>query len=158
MPPAKAVKSGKVQPLCDEDRRTIVRWIDLGCPIDVDPNYDPADPNGRSYGWMGDDQRPTLTLTYPQAGANRSLSRILIGMTDAYKGIDLDSFTVIADFEIDGVAAGTNLTDRFQALPDSRWQMKLKRPVTALKQGTLAVSVRDRQGNVSRIERSFSVK
>jgi hypothetical protein len=26
----------------DEDRRTIVRWIDLGCPIDVDPHFAPA--------------------------------------------------------------------------------------------------------------------
>ncbi|MGH7225087.1 MAG: hypothetical protein ACRELF_17840, partial [Gemmataceae bacterium] len=30
MPPPKAVKSGKVKPLTDEDRRTLVRWIDLG--------------------------------------------------------------------------------------------------------------------------------
>ena len=36
MPPPEAVKKGKVQPLSDEDRRTIVRWIDLGCPIDLD--------------------------------------------------------------------------------------------------------------------------
>lgn len=50
MPPAEAVASGKVQPLTDEDRRTIVRWIDLGCPIDVDPQYNPAAPNARSYG------------------------------------------------------------------------------------------------------------
>ena len=33
-------KAGKVQPLTDEDRRTICRWIDLGCPIDLD--YDAA--------------------------------------------------------------------------------------------------------------------
>ena len=33
----------KVAPLSDEDRRTIVRWIDLGCPIDLD--YDPAHPS-----------------------------------------------------------------------------------------------------------------
>ena len=29
-------------PLTDEDRRTLVRWIDLGCPIDLD--YDPQQP------------------------------------------------------------------------------------------------------------------
>jgi hypothetical protein len=75
MRPAEAVKSGKVQPLSDEDRRTIVRWIDLGCPIDVDPNYDPIDPEARRSGWIGDDQRPTLTLTYPQPGANLSLQQ-----------------------------------------------------------------------------------
>jgi hypothetical protein len=36
MPPADAVKEGKVKPLSDEDRRTIARWIDMGCPIDLD--------------------------------------------------------------------------------------------------------------------------
>ena len=49
MPPPEAVAgtyrgSGrrkiKVAPLSDEDRRTLVRWIDLGCPIDLD--FDPA--------------------------------------------------------------------------------------------------------------------
>ena len=54
MPPPKAVQSGKVQPLTDEDRRTIVRWIDLGCPIDFD--YNPAQPQRRGFGWMGDDK------------------------------------------------------------------------------------------------------
>jgi hypothetical protein len=68
MPPPDAVKSGKVAPLTDEDRRTIVRWVDLGCPIDHD--FDPAHPERPGQGWMLDDQRPTLTLTYPQAGAN----------------------------------------------------------------------------------------
>src|SRR5262249_40554168 len=42
MPPPEAVKSGKVAPLTDEDRRTLVRWIDLGCPIDLD--FDPRNP------------------------------------------------------------------------------------------------------------------
>ena len=35
-------KKIKVAPLTDEDRRTLVRWIDLGCPIDLD--YDPKQP------------------------------------------------------------------------------------------------------------------
>ena len=35
-------KKIKVAPLSDEDRLTLVRWIDLGCPIDLD--YDPAQP------------------------------------------------------------------------------------------------------------------
>jgi hypothetical protein len=51
MPPPKAVEGTyegpdgrkiKVAPLSDEDRRTLIRWIDLGCPIDLD--YDPAKP------------------------------------------------------------------------------------------------------------------
>ncbi len=51
---------GKLPPLSDEEKRTFVRWIDLGCPIDLD--YDPANPQARGYGWMLDDNRPTLTV------------------------------------------------------------------------------------------------
>ena len=78
MPPPEAVAGTydgpdgqkiKVAPLTDEDRRTLVRWIDLGCPIDLD--YDPAKPQKRGYGWMLDDQRPTLTLTYPEGRRQR---------------------------------------------------------------------------------------
>jgi hypothetical protein len=69
MPPAEAVKAGKVKGLTDENRRTLVRWIDLGCPIDLDPQYDPKSPSPRSFGWMGDDQRPTIAITEPAAGA-----------------------------------------------------------------------------------------
>src|SRR5262249_11367034 len=101
----------KVAPLTDEDRLTLVRWIDLGCPIDLD--YDPAKPEERGYGWMLDDTRPTLTLTYPRAGANGPLTRILVGMHDYDTGLDMNSFEVTADFALDGVAAGQNLASKF---------------------------------------------
>jgi hypothetical protein len=155
MPPPEAVKSGKVAPLTDEDRRTVVRWIDLGCPIDLD--FDPKQPGRRGKGWMLDDQRPTLTLTQPSAGANGPLTRILVGMYDYDTGLDLASFSVVADFPVDGAAPGTDLAGRFKALPGSRWELTLARPITELHGGRLTVSVRDRQGNVSRIERTFSV-
>src|SRR5262249_38903560 len=71
MPPPEAVKQGKVKALSDEDKRTLVRWIDMGCPVDLD--YDPKQPERRGNGWMLDDQRPTLALTYPHAGKNADL-------------------------------------------------------------------------------------
>jgi RNA polymerase sigma factor (sigma-70 family) len=164
MPPPEAVagtyagldgKKIKVAPLTDEDKRTFARWIDLGCPIDLD--YDPVKPQAASYGWMLDDNRPTLALTYPQAGANAGLTRLLVGMHDYGTGLNLDSFQVVADFPIDGVEPGQNLAAKFQALPDNRWEMKLDKPLAALPQGKLTVSIKDRQGSVSRIERTFSV-
>src|SRR5262249_47506267 len=94
MPPPDAVKAGKVKPLSDEDRRTLIRWIDLGCPIDLD--FDPNHPERRGFGWLFDDQRPTLALTYPKPGANRELSRILVGMSDYGSGLDMGSFSVKA--------------------------------------------------------------
>ena len=166
MPPPEAVAGTyegpdgnkiKVAPLSDEDRRTLVRWIDLGCPIDRD--YDPKNPDRLGVGWMLDDQRPTLTLTYPRAGANTELSRILVGMCDRDSGLDMDSFQVTADFPVDGVEPGQNLVAKlkFQALKENRWELQLAKPVRELATGKLTVAVKDKQGNVTRIERTISV-
>jgi hypothetical protein len=155
MPPPDAVKSGKVKPLTDEDRLTLVRWIDLGCPIDLD--FNPKEPAKRGQGWMSDDQRPTLTLTYPNAGANSELTRILIGMHDVGTGLDTSSFQVTADFPVDGVEAGKNLASRFTTKSQGVWELRLDKPITALPRGSVTVSVKDRQGNITTIERTFSV-
>jgi hypothetical protein len=164
MPPPEAVAGTyegpdgqkiKVAPLTDEDRRMLVRWIDLGCPLDRD--FDPKDPQKRGRGWMLDDQRPTLTLTYPKAGVNESVKRILIGMYDYDTGLDMANFSVTADFAADGVPAGEELAGRFKALPDGRWELTLAQRIKELPRGKLKVAVKDRQGNVTRIERTFSV-
>jgi hypothetical protein len=161
-PPAEAVAGGyvapdgskvKVEGLSDEDRLTIVRWIDLGCPIDLD--YDASDPAKAGYGWMCDDQRPTLAVTYPRAGKNEAVTRVLIGAWDAYRGLDEGSFSLTADFEIDGSAAGTELAGRLIKIGEGVWEMKLTRAIEALSGGTLNVSVKDRQGNVARVERTI---
>jgi hypothetical protein len=165
MPPPEAVagtyvgpdgKKVKVAPLTDEDRRTLVRWIDLGCPIDHD--CDPGQPQRRGKGWMLDDQRPTLTLTYPRIGVNEPLTRILVGMHDYDTGLDMASFQVVADFPIDGAAAGENLVKKFRPKSDGVWELALTAPLDSLPKGKLTVSVRDREGNISRIERTFSVR
>jgi hypothetical protein len=164
MPPPEAVagtyttpegRKIKVEPLTDEDRRMLVRWIDLGCPIDLD--FDAAKPEERGYGWMLDDTRPTLTLTYPRAGVNPELTRIVIGAHDYYTGLDAGSFEVTADFEMDGAAAGQNLAAKLKPKSPGVWELALGKPIAALAKGRLTVSVRDRQGNVTRIERTFSV-
>jgi hypothetical protein len=155
MPPPEAVKAGKVKPLSDEDRRTLVRWVDLGCP--VDKVFDAENPTDRGSGWMFDDQRPTLTLTYPQRGVNDRLNRILVGMHDYNTGIGEESFTVTADFPIDGIKPGENLAARFKEKSQGVRELKLETPITELKRGNLTIAVKDKQGNTSRIERSFSV-
>src|SRR5262249_54628610 len=109
-------------------------------------------------GWLLDDQRPTLTLTYPHAGANETLTHLLIGMHDYGTGLDMDSFQVVANFPVEGVPASENLAKKFKILPDSRWELTLARPITDLPHGKLTVSIKDRQGNITRIERSFSVR
>jgi hypothetical protein len=165
MPPAEAVAGTyvgpdggkiKVAPLSAEDKLTLVRWIDLGCPIDLD--YDAAHPNERGYGWMLDDTRPTLTLTYPRAGANPPLTRIVVGMQDYYTGLNLDTFEVVADFALDGIAAGQNLAPKFKAKSPGVWEWTLARPLADLAKGKLTVSVKDHQGNVTRVERTIAVR
>jgi hypothetical protein len=164
MPPPAAVagtykgpdgKKVRVALLSAEDRLTLVRWIDLGCPIDLD--FDPAHPKERGFGWMVDDQRPTLTLTYPRAGKNEALTRILIGMYDYDTGLDMDSFEVIADFPVNGTPVGKNLASKFKPKTQGVWELKLAKPIVSFAKGKLTVSIKDRQGNVTRVERTFVV-
>jgi hypothetical protein len=153
MPPPDAVTSGKVAPLTAEDRLTLVRWIDLGCPIDL--AYDPKDPTKTGYGWALDDQRPTLALATPRAGANPPLERVLVGMHDYGTGLDLASFSVVADFTVNELAAGQNLAPEFAARGGGVFELKLTAPLSVAR-GKLTVSVKDKQGNATRIERVFS--
>jgi hypothetical protein len=134
-----------------------VRWIDLGCPIDL--TFDPQQPAKRGVnGWLVDDQRPTLTLAFPRAGVNvEPVSRFLVGMSDYDTGLDTDSFSVVADFAVDGIPAGENLAGKFQALPGSRWELALAQPIRDLARGNLTLSIRDRWGNETRLRRTFSV-
>jgi hypothetical protein len=165
MPPREAVAGSyqaadgriiKVPPLTDEDRFTIVRWIDLGCPIDLD--YDPREPEVHHFGWMLDDNRPILTITLPQPGWNRALDRILIGMHDYYTGIDPQSFVVTADFAVNAIPPGKNLAPQFKASSQGVWELKLTRPIENLPLGRLTVSVKDKEGNTTRIERTIKVQ
>jgi hypothetical protein len=148
------VKEGKVRPLSDEDRRTLVRWIDLGCPIDFDYKLDSPE---RGYGWMLDDNRPVLAVTYPQAGKNAKVDRIVIGAHDYGTGIEDGSLTVTADFAIDDVAPGENLAGKFKANDAGVWELKLAKPLANLARGNLTVSVADGQGNTTKIVRTFAV-
>lgn len=162
MPPAAAIagtyvgqdgRPVKVAPLTDEDRLTIVRWIDLGCPIDLDGNATAT----RGKGWMFDEARPTVTLTSPRHGTNPPLSRVLVGMVDYYTGLDMRSFQVTTSFPVDGARAGQNLASQFRQVSDGVWELKLATPIQQLASGSISVSIMDRQGNVTRIERQFSV-
>jgi hypothetical protein len=152
MPPPEAVAAGKVKALTDEDRLTLVRWIDLGCPIDLD--FDPAQPQRAGRGWMQDDQRPTLAVASPAAGRNPPLTRLLVGAHDT-AGLDPAGFSVVADFAVEGAPPGTNLAPRFRAAGPGVWELPLAAPLT-VRRGVLTVAVRDRAGNVTRAERVFT--
>jgi hypothetical protein len=78
-------------------------------------------------------------------------------MHDYGTGLDENSLEVVADFPVDDVPAGENLAKKFKALTDYRWELQLTRPIAQLAKGKLTVSVKDKQGNTSCIERTFSV-
>lgn len=156
MPPPDAVNAGKVQPLTDADRRTLARWIDLGCPIDLD--FDSGDPGRSGYGWMLDDNRPVVAVTRPQPGRNAPLSRILIGLHDYGSGLAPDSLVVTASVPVDGNKPGENLAGGFVEKSPGVWELQLQQPIRRLVRGTIVVAIRDRQGNESRVERTFSVE
>jgi hypothetical protein len=155
MPPAAAVKNGKVAALTDEDRRTILRWIDLGCPIDMD--YAAHRPEFASRGWTLDDTRPTLALTWPLPGRNAPSDRILLGITDYGSGLDVGSVRVTADVELAGILPGKSLGE-LHVLGSETYAIKFPRPIDRLKQAKLTVAVCDKQGNETKIVRSFSVE
>jgi len=156
MPPPDAVASGKVKPLTEEDRRTILRWIDLGCPIDRD--YDTKQPQLAGRGWGLDDLRPTLTMAWPLPGRNAAGDRILIGMADCGSGLAADGLHVTADFPIAGTKPGDEFASRFRSTADGVWEWKLDNPLRGVKSGKLTVAVRDKQGNETRIVRTFSTE
>lgn len=148
MPPPRAVEEGKVPPLSDLERRTIVRWIDLGCPVDLDRGA------GKG-GWFADDNRPILTLAQPAAG-DGELSRIVIGMHDYYSGIDLSTLRVTGTFAIDGVAAGTNLAPLLAPAAEGVWEWRPGKVTAIPGSARLEVSVRDKAGNETTIVRRFA--
>ena len=147
MPP---VGSGK---LTNDEKFTFVRWIDLGCPIDTSKGTE-----REGYGWFLDETKPTLTVTYPTAGKQQIvLSRLLVGITDAYSGIDLSSLSVTANFVIDNIPEGENLASAMTEISDGVYQLQLGKPISHLKNGRLNVTVKDLQGNITRVSRHFSI-
>jgi hypothetical protein len=79
-------------------------------------------------------------------------------MHDYDTGLDMAGFRVVADFPIDGVAVGEDLPARFRPKSAGVWELALGTPLTDLPGGKLTVSVTDRQGNTTRVERLLSVR
>lgn len=141
----------KVEPLSNEDRRTLVRWVDLGCPIDFD--YEPTHPERRGYGWQLDDSRPVLAVTLLPGKERRAITGLRVGMHDFGSGLDLASFRVTASFPIGNVAAGEDLAGRFSKSADGIWEWRFSESVAKPEGGILTVSIKDQQGNAAHVVR-----
>jgi hypothetical protein len=138
-----------VPPLSIDERMTIARWIDLGAPIDAAQS---------AYGWFLDDLRPTLTVSEPRPGANVApVDAIVIGAVDADSGIDAATLSVTADIPLGGHDPGTELAGDAVPAGDGIYRIALGTPLDATLRTHLHVSIADRQGNVTRVDRAFSV-
>ena len=152
MPPPAAIKGTfkgpdgkaiKVAPLSDEAKRTIVRWIDLGCPIDLDSQY----------GWFLDDDRPVLSFASPAPGHAGPVKVLRVGLEDYGSGLDMKSFKVTANIEVNGKMAGENLAQLFRRGANGIWELPLRRPLPRAGAVRFELSISDRQGNLKHIVR-----
>ncbi len=140
-----------VPALSEDEKITIARWIDMGCPIDTAEGT-PSD----AYGWFLDDQRPTLTLSVPRAGlATSPVTALRFGMADANSGIDSASLSLSADFMVAGRAAGAELADLAVEIDDGIYQIDLGMALGPMAEAHVYVSVADLQGNITQIDRRF---
>jgi hypothetical protein len=145
---------GTAPALSEDEKMTIARWVDLGCPIDS-----ARDDGNDGHGWFLDDGKPTLEVSLPRAGRNPApLSSIVVGVADANSGIAPGSLSVRADRPINGRAAGVDLADLASAGAEGILSIALSPPLGAGSAGTLFVEVRDVEGNVTRVARRYRVE
>ena len=78
-------------------------------------------------------------------------------MHDYYTGLDQTSFSVIANFPVNRHQAGKDLARDFKEISQGVWELRLAQPIRALPSADLTVSVKDQEGNLARIFRSFTV-
>ena len=141
-----------VPPLTEEEKGLFARWIDLGCPIDS------PEPVRQAFGWFADELRPTLAVSLPAPGRTlEPLTTIRIGAFDYYTGLDESTLSVTADFEVNGLAPGTELAPGFAETGDHIWTLPLSPPITSLHRGLLTVSIKDTAGNITTCERTFTI-
>ncbi len=148
MPPP----GGGVPALSVDQKITIARWVDVGCPINTGLGPDGA------FGWFLDDLRPTLTVSLPRPGNNPlPVTQIAFGVADAYSGVDLASLSVKADIPLAGRPAGAELADLAQAAGEGMYIIPLSPPLENILNAHLFFETADQQGNITRVAVEFTV-
>lgn len=149
MPPP----NSKYAPLTEDEKMTIVRWIDLGCPIDLTKGTDNV-----GFGWYLDDLRPTLTVSSPRPGANPGpLGLFRVGFADVNSGIQPGSLSVKCTVPVAGRGAGMELADLFAQTDDGIRTYTLAQPLPIGTEAVFTAQIADKQGNITRQDVKFSV-
>jgi hypothetical protein len=148
MPPA----GSGVTPLTIDQKMTIARWVDLGCPINAGEGTSDED-----FGWFLDDVRPTLAVSAPRPGlANGPVSQIRFGLADAFTGVDQSTLSVTASIPVEGRPPGAELADLVQPDGEGIYAINLTAPLEEVGGVHLYVEVADFQGNITRVDLKFS--
>jgi hypothetical protein len=129
----------------EDEKMTIARWIDLGAPINLGP-----------YGWFLDDLKPTVHVDVPRAGLlTEALTRIRFGLADANSGVNLSTLSVLASFDVGCQTPVQQLAPLAVEVDDGIYEIQLPSSVRNATRGWVKVSVKDLQGNVTRVDRTF---
>ncbi|MFN8488453.1 MAG: hypothetical protein U0350_12715 [Caldilineaceae bacterium] len=140
-----------------DEKLTLVRWVDLGAPINFPAaNTAGANPNA-FWGWFEDDLRPTLwlapTLTQAKAGAMSSLT---IGAYDLESGLATNSLSASFNIAIGGRAAGANLAANLNPGANGKVVVPLPAAIDLVaNKAVLTVNIRDNAGHITTIVRDY---
>ena len=141
-----------VPPLSEDEKMTLARWVDLGCPVETGSG------TGTNYGWRLDDLRPTLTVSSPRQNRNEPpLTEIRIGVADAYSGVSNGTLSVKADFAVNGLAAGTELVGQGSFVGPGIFSIPLSPAISNLPASHVTATVLDAQGNRTTSKVRFQV-
>src|SRR5439155_4424329 len=120
MPPTNSV----VPVLSEDEKMIFARWVDLGCPINTGTGDD------ANYGWFLDELRPTITVSSPRPNRNdKPLTEIRVGVADAYSGVSNATFSVKADFPVNGAPPGTELKGQGSFVALGIFSIPLQMPI-----------------------------
>jgi hypothetical protein len=150
--PSTAHPSGGMDALSMHEKMTIARWIDLGAPIDLSVIR-----GNPGMGWYLDDLKPTLTISSPRINYNPiPVTSITVGLADANSGIDLNTLSIKADFEVNGRPADSELSDLAVSNGDGIYQIILNQAVMVDQIARhVHAEVADIQGNIKRVDVRF---
>ncbi len=145
--PSSAHPQGGIAGLSGDEKLTIARWIDLGCPIE----------NAADGGWFIDELRPTLTVSMPRPNLNSGgVDRIRVGLADANTGLDMGRFSLQASFTVHGLPPGSELSSLATQVAHGVYEIVLQQPLALdLQNLYVYAQVADLQGNIQRVDRRF---
>jgi hypothetical protein len=70
----------------------------------------------------------------------------------------MKSLSVTASFGVNGKRAGTELAPLFARTDDHIWTMNVSPAITNLGSGQITASIKDKQGNIAKVVRSFRIQ